>query len=151
MAGKSSSRVEIAGRSWVISRLLAHGCEVAVPVVDSGIDIIAFREIGDGGVRALPLQLKCATNEAFSLDVKYARRGITLIYVWPAMSNPTDFVLSYDEARAVFVPRSPKTASSADGGAYSMSTVSKVRKQQLAPYENRWAWLIERIATQPES
>ncbi|MFA4940175.1 hypothetical protein [Brevundimonas sp.] len=124
MAGRNSREVELAGRSWVVSRLLAHGIEVATPVVDSGIDLIAFKEAGVGGIKALPLQLKCATGEAFSLNAKYAERGITMIYVWRVMIAPTAFIMSYAEALAVLGEKSASTASFAEQGAYSMSSVS---------------------------
>lgn len=148
---KNSTKVEIAGRSWVISRLLAHDIEVATPVVDAGIDLIAFKEVGAGGIKALPLQLKCASDEAFSLDQKYAGRGITMIYVWNVMTTPTAFVLSYEDALNVLGAKSASTTSFSEGGSYSASYVSKVRKQLLTPYENRWDWLGKRIASQPES
>jgi hypothetical protein len=151
MTGKSSNRVELAGRSWVTSRLLAHDLQVATPVVDSGVDLIAFNEVGVGGIRALPIQLKCATTEAFSLDRKYEGRGITMIYVWYAFTDPSAFILSYEEALEVLGSKAASTPSFSDRGAYSASYVSKRRKEQLMPFLNRWAWLSERVASQPES
>jgi len=44
--------VEIAGRNWLVARLLIRGIEVATPDIDRGIDLIAFREFSaeDGGL-----------------------------------------------------------------------------------------------------
>lgn len=151
MAGRNSREVELAGRSWVVSRLLAHGIEVATPVVDSGIDLIAFKEVGAGGIRALPLQLKCATAENFSLDAKYAERGITMVYVWHVMTTPRAYIMSYEEALTVLGEKSAATPSFSGRGTYSMSSVSKDKQQRLGAFLDRWDWLKSRIEEQPES
>ncbi|SPU55418.1 Uncharacterised protein [Brevundimonas vesicularis] len=78
----SSATVEVAGRNWLTAQLLMRGFEVATPVVDRGVDLIVFKEVGEQGIRALPLQLKCSSGESFSLDRKYEGRGIPLAYVW---------------------------------------------------------------------
>ncbi len=52
ITGLSAAAVEIAGRNWLTAQLLARGLEVATPVVDRGIDLIVFREVGTQRVAA---------------------------------------------------------------------------------------------------
>src|SRR5277367_1348565 len=106
-----TAAVEMAGRNWLTAQLLHRGLQVAVPVVDHGIDLIVFKEGGAEGIRTLPLQLKCASDERFSLHTKYKGRGIPLVYIWNALSEPRMFVLTYDEALAELGEKAAKTAS----------------------------------------
>ena len=38
-----TATVEVAGRNWLTANLLTRGFEVAVPIVDRGVDLIVFR------------------------------------------------------------------------------------------------------------
>lgn len=147
----SPAVVEVAGRNWLMAQLLTRGFEVAVPVVDRGVDLIAFREVGHEGIRALPLQLKCASFESFSLDRKYEGRGIPLIYIWDVLRQPTAFMLSYDEALSVLGAQAAASKSWTDGGKYSITTIGNGLRSRLQPYAGRWAWLDERLTSQPTS
>lgn len=49
----NSATVEIAGRNWLTAQLLMRGFEVATPVVDRGVDLIVFREVGKQGKRGV--------------------------------------------------------------------------------------------------
>jgi hypothetical protein len=110
----STAAIEIAGRNWLAAQLLVQGFEVATPVVDRGIDLIVFREVGEAGIRALPLQLKCASAESFSLDRKYAGRGIPLVYVWNVLTQPAAYFLSYAEALAMLGEQAVHTDSGSE-------------------------------------
>ena len=81
-------RLPLAAASAVVirSRSIQKSHSLPTPEVDRGIDLTAFREVGDRGIQALPLQLKCASTASFSLDRKYAGRGIVLAYVWNVLS-----------------------------------------------------------------
>ena len=146
-----TATVEVAGRNWLMAKLLTKGFEVAVPVVDRGVDLIVFREVGEQGIRALPLQLKCASAESFSLDRKYEGRGIPLIYVWNVLSQPTAYMLTYDEALTVLGTQAASTKSWSEGGKYAVTSVGAGLRSRLQPYENRWDWLDERLMSQPTS
>lgn len=147
----SSQAVEAAGRNWLSAQLLLRGLEVSVPIVDRGIDLIVFKEVGDAGIRALPLQLKCASAESFSLDRKYAGRGIPLVYVWNVLAQPTALILTYDEALVALGERAAVTASWVDRGYYSKNYISADLRARLADFENRWEWLEDRLEHQPTS
>lgn len=147
----STQAVEAAGRNWLSAQLLLRGLEVSVPIVDRGIDLIVFKEVGDVGIRALPLQLKCASAESFSLDRKYAGRGIPLVYVWNVLTQPTAFFLTYDEALVALGEQAAVTASWVDRGYYSKNYISADLRARLADFENRWEWLKGCLDHQPSS
>ena len=147
----SSATVEVAGRNWLTAQLLMRGFEVATPVVDRGVDLIVFKEVGEQGIRALPLQLKCASAETFSLDRKYEGRGIPLVYVWDVLGQPTAHFLTYAEAFAVLGTQAAGTKSWTEGGKYSVTTVGSGLRARLTPYAGRWGWLHERLGDQPTS
>lgn len=146
----SKLAVEAAGRNWFTAQLLLRGLEVSVPIVDLGIDLIVFKEVGDAGIRALPLQLKCASAESFGIDRKYAGRGIPMVYVWNVLDQPTAFLLTYEEALAALGPAA-ETSSWRDGGRYTKSYIPKLLRERLLPYQDRWEWLNDRLDSQPTS
>ena len=144
-----NAAVEMAGRNWLIAKLLDKGFQVAVPAVDHGIDLIVFEETGNMGVRAMPLQLKCAREERFSLNTKYNRRGITMIYIWYALDKPKSFMLTYAEALEALGERA--NTSSWEKGHYAVTRVPSALRALLEGYEDRWDWLRDRLAQQPSS
>lgn len=155
MAGEqaklSTAIIEIAGRNWLTAQLLTRGFEVATPAVDRGIDLIVFREVGAAGIRALPLQLKCATTESFSVDNKYAGRGIPLAYVWNVLTQPIVYFLKYDEALDALGEQAVRTDSWTLKGYYARNHISADMRSRLAPYLNRWEWLAGQLDGQPAS
>ena len=152
MASLSKATVEVAGRNWLTAELLLRDFEVATPVVDRGVDLIVFKEVGEAGIKSLPLQLKVASAERFDLDRKYEGRGIPFAFVWHVISDPTVFFLTYDEAVAVLGPAAIATKSWIEGRRYGVTRKVPVElRKRLSPYENRWSWLDERLAAQPAS
>ena len=98
-------QIGLIGKYILIANLIAANLEVAEPLRDRGIDLIAFRDGFDGGeFDACPIQLKTATNEAFELDRKYERfPDLRNVYVWN-VSNPNNaefYCLTYAEAIGV--------------------------------------------------
>ncbi len=96
---------EIAGKHLLISRLVAAGFEVAEPLRDKGIDLVAYRD-GEGGkdFAAYPIQLKASSQESFSLDKKYARFPRLLIaYVWNVQTPERSevYALTFSDALQV--------------------------------------------------
>lgn len=147
----NSATVEVAGRNWLTAQLLMRGFEVSTPVVDRGVDLIVFKEVGEQGIRALPLQLKCASGESFSLDRKYEGRGIPLAYIWNVTSIPLVFLMTYEEALDVLGAKAAVSKSWTAGGKYAVTRVGSDLRQRLRAYEARWDWLAARLAVQPES
>jgi hypothetical protein len=147
----STPVIEIAGRNWLTAQLLTRGFEVATPAVDQGIDLIVFREVGAAGIRALPLQLKCASAESFSLDRKYEGRGIPLVYIWNVLTEPVAYFLDYEEALAVLGEKAISTASWTVNGYYTRNSISPDLRSRLAPFLNRWDWIARQLEAQPTS
>lgn len=147
----STAVIEIAGRNWLTAQLLTQGFEVATPAVDQGIDLIVFREVGAAGIRALPLQLKCASAESFSLDRKYEGRGIPLVYIWNVLTEPVAYFLDYEEALAVLGEKAISTAPWTVNGYYTRNSISPDLRSRLAPFLNRWDWIARQLEAQPTS
>jgi hypothetical protein len=138
--------VELAGRHWLTSQLLAAGLEVARPERDHGIDLIAYLDLDDqvGDFAACPIQMKASTTSAFGLDPKYAKfRRLLMVYVWHLRDpgQTTAYALSYQEALSVATKMGwTKTASWLTGGrhqkpGYTTSKPSDRLKDLLAPFE----------------
>ena len=95
-------QIGLIGKHILIANLIAANIEVAEPLRDRGIDLIAFRDGSDDEeFAACPIQLKTATDEAFELSSKYERfPELRIVYVWNVI-NPNDaelYCLTYAEA-----------------------------------------------------
>ena len=77
-------QVEVIGRNVVTNQLLREGIEVAEPVRDRGIDLIAYLRKEEGeNFHARPLQLKVASDRDFSVYKKYHDfNDMVVVYVW---------------------------------------------------------------------
>jgi len=77
--------VEIIGRQRLISDLLTADLEIALPIRDRGVDLIAYADLRDqvAHFTACPIQMKAALEASFSIDRKYARfPNLLIAYVW---------------------------------------------------------------------
>jgi|GEM_PF-615384 len=153
---KDTQLVELAGRHLVIAQLTAGGVEVAIPVRDKGIDLIAYVDTGDTMQRfvACPLQLKVASGRRFGLDKKYAKvKNLLLTYVWnidePEKSQV--YAMTYTQALTILIAKGyDKSSSWKDGGSYSVSVPDKRLMELLEPYHmNAKAW-AQRVAAVAE-
>src|SRR5215469_8210906 len=91
---------EIYGRNRLINDLLRSGVEVATPVRDRGVDLVAYVDIDEqsGRFTAVPIQIKAATQRSFSIDKKYAKfPDLLLAFVWGVGQPETAaiYALSY--------------------------------------------------------
>ncbi|MCI0723822.1 MAG: hypothetical protein L0338_33420 [Acidobacteria bacterium] len=98
--------VELLGRNRLVNDLLQAGLEVALPLRDRGVDLIAYADLS-GTVRrfvARPIQMKASLKSSFAIDRKYARiRDLLIAYVWH-LEEPAKaavYVLTYPQAVAV--------------------------------------------------
>ena len=66
---------EIFGRNRLVNDLLQSDVEVATPVRDRGIDLIAYLDLDEQADRFLtiPIQIKTAARQSFTIDRKYAK------------------------------------------------------------------------------
>jgi hypothetical protein len=70
-----SQVTELQGRGHLIGEMLVAGLEVAVPVRDRGVDLVAYLDLkaSTPAFRARPVQMKSASGRHFSIAKKYAR------------------------------------------------------------------------------
>lgn len=100
-----SGAIELVGRYHLIAELLADGIEVAMPIRDRGVDLIAYLETHKptDHFYSLPIQLKVSSRRSFSLDKKYASiRGLLLVYAWGATGPETErefYAMNYSQAK----------------------------------------------------
>jgi hypothetical protein len=132
--------VEVIGRSHLIAELLRAGLEVAEPVRDRGIDLIAYSDLDArlAAFVACPIQMKASSTEAFGLDTKYAVfPNLIIAYVWHVNDSqePLIFGLTYVEALAVATTMGWTTTSSWAKGNYKNNNPGKRLRALLAPHE----------------
>lgn len=155
--GKSTTQdtqlTELAGRHLLIAQLTAGGIEVAVPVRDRGIDLIAYLDKGESGrdFIACPIQLKVSSKEGFTLNRKYQKIvNLLIAYVWN-VGDPTHssvYALTYQEALEILERKGhTKSASWKDHSTYHLSKIDEKLLDLLKPYKmtpEKWA---QRIST----
>ncbi len=145
--------IEVLGRQLLIEQLLRAGIEVAEPLRDRGVDLIAYVERSADGreFAAFPIQMKAASTRAWNLDRKYAEvSGLLLAYVWHIAESEKSIVyaLTYAEALAIAVEMGYANSSSwRDGGYYASSNPSKKLVELLECHRmtsERWMALLRR-------
>lgn len=80
-----SQQVELLGRNRLIDELLRDNLEIALPIRDRGIDLIAYADSGEDVTvySARPIQMKASWTRGFGLYRKYEKFPDLLIaYVW---------------------------------------------------------------------
>lgn len=133
-----TQQIGIIGKHILIAHLIAADLEVAEPIRDRGIDLIAFRDrVSTGDFSACPIQLKTATDEVFGLDSKYENfSGLRIVFVWNAR-NPDKaeiFALSYQEASKVLTEMKYDQTESWKNGKYTTTRPSEKLKKLLGDY-----------------
>ena len=80
-----SQVIELLGRNLLVAELVQAGLEVALPIRDRGIDLIAYADVGEGLLEfsACPIQMKAASKCSFSINSKYGVfPGLLIAFVW---------------------------------------------------------------------
>lgn len=139
---KDKQIVEVLGRNRLIETLLTEGVEVAIPVHDKGIDLVAyFPGARSSRVVAVPIQMKAASTKSFVLDKKYAKiPGLLLAYVWNVNDGDGKeteiFLLTYHEALEVLEQRGhAKTKTWKVTGKWSSTKPSKKLREALKAFK----------------
>jgi hypothetical protein len=77
-----SQQLEIIGRGHLMASLLDGGIEVALPIRDRGVDLIAYVDQGSQ-FDARPIQLKTSARPTFAVWEKYSKiAGLLIVHVW---------------------------------------------------------------------
>lgn len=152
--GLDTQIVEVIGRHYITAELLQAGLEVASPVRDRGVDLIAYVDI-DARVKnftSCPIQLKASTNCSFGIDKKYERiHNLLLVYVWNLASDQdrVSYALTYDEAFNVATEKGwTKTNSWKVRGKYVNTNPGVELRSLLEPYKmspEKWHRKIIRV------
>lgn len=98
--------VERLGLNQLVAQLLEAGLEVAEPIRDRGVDLIAYAERTKPRRKFLarPIQLKAAWTASFRVDVKYRKASDLIIaFVWylGEPSKTVTYALSSVEVESV--------------------------------------------------
>lgn len=151
--------VEIIGRQRLISDLLTAGLEIALPIRDRGIDLIAYADLRDQVARftACPIQMKAAIGASFSIDRKYARfPNLLIAYVWHVSEprNIETYALTHDESLAVAEEMGYTATESWRRGFYTANRPSRKLVTLLEPYRmdrQRWWSRVVQIQSSAQS
>jgi hypothetical protein len=129
---------ELAGRFALISQLTKDGLEVALPMRDRGVDLIAYVDLDEqgGAFVACPIQLKVTTGRRFALDRKYARiANLLLVYVWDVdQPQPPTYALTYKQALKILEASGYSKSPSWKSGKYSISPPGVKLMKMLEPF-----------------
>jgi hypothetical protein len=140
---KDTQVVELIGRNRLGSEILRDGLEVAVPARDRGIDLIAYADLSSHVRKfiARPIQMKAASDESFSIDLKYKKvADLIIAYVWHVHDPNTSvtYALTYKEALAVARkcwPRAQRNSASWSRGRYSTTKPSSELRNLLKHFQ----------------
>lgn len=146
--------VELIGRHYLTAELLQAGLEVATPVRDRGVDMIAYVDIDKRveNFSSCPIQLKASMKCSFGLNRKYERiHNLLLVYVWN-LSNTAprvSYALTYEEAFEVAENAGwTKTKSWLVNGKYVNTSPGSHLLSLLEPYKmgpEKWLKKISRV------
>jgi hypothetical protein len=141
-----SQIVELAGRHFLTGELLRSNIEVALPIRDRGIDLIAYIDI-DSRVRTFiscPIQLKAASKRSFSINKKYEKvRNLLIAYVWnlSTLNETCIYALTYKEAYSIADKLGYTQSPSWQRGSYSNNHPGKELLENIEKYRmtpERW-------------
>jgi len=131
--------VELIGRHHLTAELLRAGLEVAAPVRDRGIDLIAYADIDKRLTEfaSCPIQMKAAMKRSFSLAAKYKRiHNLLIAYVWQLedIHKRVTYALTYQEAFAIAEKLGWPRTDSWRRGCYTTTRPSAKIVSLLEPY-----------------
>jgi hypothetical protein len=135
-----TQQVEILGRNRLVAELIAADLEVAIPLRDRGVDVIAYADqmSQTTAFKGCPIQLKASSARSFAVDKKYEKfANIVLAYVWglAQLDLVATYALTYPEAVKVAEDMGwVTTATWAKDGCYTTSNPSARLLDQLKPF-----------------
>ena len=146
-----SQHIELLGRNLLVSELIRSGLEVALPLRDRGVDLVAYAdEVAKvNAFVAVPIQMKAANNRSFGIDRKYVKvSNLLLVHVWH-VASPSEavfYALRYPEALAIAEKKGWTKTASWRKGSYSNTKPGKEIRELLEPYrmttEKWWSTIV---------
>lgn len=136
------------GEHLVTVELLRRGVEVSVPVVDRGIDLIAFKP--SPLFRAVPLQVKATPSANFTIHRAWEQiPGLVLVYVFDVGTHPIFNVMRYADALRLassWTDLSDKVAwNDPKRGNHDWSSLNAARRAEVARFADRWDLVIDAL------
>jgi hypothetical protein len=153
-----SQRVELLGRNRLIDELLRDNLEVALPIRDRGIDLIAYVDlaVNVSAYVARPIQLKAAWRQTFGIDRKYKRfPGLLIAYVWNlgSQDDAVTYAMSFSQSCSVAEEMNWTQTASWERGSYVSNTPGKQLIKLLEPFRmtpGAWWKLIVPLIAPPK-
>jgi len=143
-------QIEILGRNRLISELVAADLEVSIPIRDRGVDIIAYRELSGKFPKfvAAPIQMKAASNAAFSIDEKYQRiSSLILAFVWGLRYPDSAYTYALTHKESLAIAKKMKWKFS--NGRFSTSKPSEKLRELLESHKiknpDQWWEKIQKV------
>ncbi len=140
--------VELLGRQRLIAELVRDGLEVAIPVRDCGVDLIAYAELSRQVIRfsSKPIQMKASSGSAFAVDRKYgAVSDLILAYVWHLVDpeKAVTYAMTFQRAVEIATEMGWTKTASWESGIYTSTKPSQKLLQLLEKHRvGRGAWLL---------
>jgi hypothetical protein len=146
--------VEIMGRNRLVNELLSAGLEVALPLRDRGIDLIAYADLGPqvDAFFACPIQMKASSSRSFSINRKYEKFPCLLqVYVWGLQSPELaeTYALTHAEALSIGEKMGFTSTPSWKQGTYATQKPSRRLMELIQPYlmsPERWYGKVKIVA-----
>jgi len=135
-----TQQVEITGRSLLVSIFVSENIEVAEPVRDHGIDLIIHSNLSIRRFSAVPIQLKAAQKETFSVSKKYLKfPDLYMAYVWNVTEpqRASIYIMLHSVAVEIATRHGYTNSRSwSEKGGYSVNTrIPKALSTSLEPYK----------------
>jgi hypothetical protein len=146
-----SQVIEQLGKNLLIEQLLRAKIEIAEPIRDRGIDLIAYLD-NELSFKAIPIQLKASSNCSFNIDKKYLKFPDLLIaYVWNVDNEKETvvYILTYKEAMQVATEMGYTNTASWKKGSYTTTKPSQKLLNLLSKYqvkENIWYEKVSQLS-----
>lgn len=147
-----TQKVELLGRNRLIDELLRDDLEVALPVRDHGIDLIAYADLGKrvSAYASRPIQMKAAWGCAYGINRKYEKfPGLVIAYVWN-LGTPQEavtYAMDYTQALAIAEDMGWTRTPSWERGGYSTNSPSRKLVALLEPFKmsagSWWRLIVE--------
>lgn len=130
--------------------LLAADLEVAVPVRDRGVDLIAYADLGNRVKTfvAVPIQMKTFSTSGFGINKKYEKiSNLLLAFVWGIREpkQSVTFVMTYPEAIRIADSLGWTATESWRKGAYVTTQPSRRVIDALDPFRSSPAVWRKRV------
>ena len=140
-------RIELLGRHRRADELLQDGLEVASPLRDRGVDLIAYADIDKqvGRFGARPIQMKAASQRSFAIWKKNLKiHDLIFAFVWHLDGEAATETYALTSAEAIAVGEAmgwTTTASWLKDGAYTTTRPGKKIRELLQQYRmTRTKW-----------